>query len=1049
LEKDGSLRSDQMKAPRVVHAHGFWRGKNMLHTEQQLTGHRPALASSLGRLFQGATVVALGYGGWEDVFTRKLAEMSGDEGEDFELLWTFYPEARHEIEKQLETLQARLSGGLALDRVVLYGGVDGHAVLPALWERLSACSEPSQIRLAESRYRAWAAEQHCHLDLIGLEAGSGRLPLTEVYVSLEATAHTMGVAGGRKTAESALSPSAAAQAESFTGEKVLVLGDDFRFPDGDAPHLAIFGEAGSGKTTALEKLFGLCLKNAEGLGLAQGTLPVFIKLSRLPAELLTGDLEELVAAALEQEGASGGEAAAWLWQRGRLLLLCDGLDEIRDPKLRTSFCAHLASQLGKEEDRRLRAAVSCRREGYGDHVGDLGPTFLHLAVQPLSAGKSDELVEQWFRAVRAAGTIAFGETDLHSAEKELLDQLKDPDLHLDQRRTMVSSPLLLTLLCLLVARGGEMPRHRASFFAEALRLLLGRWQSVRGDRPPISVDRMLALLAPIAWRLHAERSGGKADGAVGAKEGRIVIGRAELMVEIGEGLTLQRSNLPPRELVDWLCERAAILQAVGDGRYAFRHLRFQEYLSALFVASRRGEPLERLLAAIDQDWSREVTALLVGLPGFALFAPVMDRLLPAERLDGVKWEKFFSQLIEEAAELEPMPLFEALERARGGKAKAAVLRRMAGVPVVDRASAQLLLRLVLKASASISALAAQRLREGVEQAPSDSLPLLDESGREALCSLADQLPALTDRNLAVQLEDPVRRLIQHDPLWGTLEDSELYSLGSERRASEPETPIPFAAPPLPGPSSRGQAAGPRAGASEAGVLPIVGEPFTEPATGIRFLWVPGDRFRMGDTEFKAPERDVDVTPFWLAETAVTNDQYGHFLAANKGHAEPGAWRDSRFSDPRQPVVAVSWHDAKDFCTWLASRSGLQVALPEEAQWEFAARSGDGRRYPWGSKAPGDALADYGQDFSSGRPAPVGSFPAGAGPFGHLDLAGGVWEWCKDHGFEPWKDEDGRSLRGGGWADPADGLPSAFRSWRLAWRRLRYVGFRVAVVPPSP
>ncbi|MCA8972983.1 MAG: SUMF1/EgtB/PvdO family nonheme iron enzyme, partial [Planctomycetes bacterium] len=167
-------------------------------------------------------------------------------------------------------------------------------------------------------------------------------------------------------------------------------------------------------------------------------------------------------------------------------------------------------------------------------------------------------------------------------------------------------------------------------------------------------------------------------------------------------------------------------------------------------------------------------------------------------------------------------------------------------------------------------------------------------------------------------------------------------------------------------------------------------------TGIRFLYVPGGAFEMGDPELSwaSPVHRVRLSPFWLAETTVTNAQYGVFLEES-GYEAPPLWRDRRFNAPEQPVVTVSWHDATAFCAWLGEICGHPVRLPSEAQWEYAARGTDGWRYPWGDDAPDPTRAVFGWDLEKDKPTPVGSVPAGRGPFGHLDLAGNVWEWCAD------------------------------------------------------
>lgn len=252
--------------------------------------------------------------------------------------------------------------------------------------------------------------------------------------------------------------------------------------------------------------------------------------------------------------------------------------------------------------------------------------------------------------------------------------------------------------------------------------------------------------------------------------------------------------------------------------------------------------------------------------------------------------------------------------------------------------------------------------------------------------------------------------------------------------------------------------------------PTPGEAWSEPSTGLRFLWIPGGRFQMGGTRYDAekPVHWVQLSQFLLGENPVTNGQYGIFLKET-GYREPEYWRDRRFSAPEQPVVGVSWGDATKFCEWLAGLAGRAVSLPSEAQWEFAARGMDGREYPWGNEPPDATRACFDLDSEKGQPAPVGSYPGGRGPFGTLDQAGNVWEWCLDRWDEkaygkraggaesvdpvvPADQADEnlmRVLRGGGWLYSADNLRAAYRFWSHAWNRYDDIGFRCVLAAAAP
>ena len=238
--------------------------------------------------------------------------------------------------------------------------------------------------------------------------------------------------------------------------------------------------------------------------------------------------------------------------------------------------------------------------------------------------------------------------------------------------------------------------------------------------------------------------------------------------------------------------------------------------------------------------------------------------------------------------------------------------------------------------------------------------------------------------------------------------------------------------------------------------------------------VPGGSFVMGDDGGDPNEtpKPATVGAFSLMRLEVTNRQFAVFVAAaghrtdaeksGRGYVWDRTWRLVPGADWRHPngigssidgkadhpVVQVSARDAAAFCAW----HGLR--LPSEAEWEFAARGAEGRRYPWGMSPPGTQTArraNFGTveccapDAADGywRTAPVGGFPLGASPFGILDMAGNVWEWTASR-------FPGRPqlvvLRGGGWGNNPYCLRTAYRHGNPPDIGLDMVGFRCAAEP---
>ena len=198
-----------------------------------------------------------------------------------------------------------------------------------------------------------------------------------------------------------------------------------------------------------------------------------------------------------------------------------------------------------------------------------------------------------------------------------------------------------------------------------------------------------------------------------------------------------------------------------------------------------------------------------------------------------------------------------------------------------------------------------------------------------------------------------------------------------------------------------------------------------------------------------PRHVVDLASFELSLTPVTNAQYQGLVAAGAVPA-PAHWLDGRPPPglEHHPVTWVDWFDARAFCSSVGGR------LPTEAEWEKAARGTDARLYPWGATGDPDGHAVVGMGIKRGSPSAVGAQPAGASPYGLLEMSGNVWEWVSSaYAPYPYDAADGREdpddgpervLRGGSFASPGlEWARCAFRSRSHAVRRQCHIGFRVA------
>jgi formylglycine-generating enzyme required for sulfatase activity len=140
-----------------------------------------------------------------------------------------------------------------------------------------------------------------------------------------------------------------------------------------------------------------------------------------------------------------------------------------------------------------------------------------------------------------------------------------------------------------------------------------------------------------------------------------------------------------------------------------------------------------------------------------------------------------------------------------------------------------------------------------------------------------------------------------------------------------------------------------------------------------------------------PQQEVEVDPFEIARFPVTQQEWAEFLAHSDAGERPRGWPSARPERGREnhPVHGVS-HDAMlAYCDWLSGETGLRYRLPTEVEWEKAARGPSGRAYPWGERF--DPRCANTREAGVGETTPVGVFPAGASPYGALDMAGNVEE----------------------------------------------------------
>jgi formylglycine-generating enzyme required for sulfatase activity len=252
-------------------------------------------------------------------------------------------------------------------------------------------------------------------------------------------------------------------------------------------------------------------------------------------------------------------------------------------------------------------------------------------------------------------------------------------------------------------------------------------------------------------------------------------------------------------------------------------------------------------------------------------------------------------------------------------------------------------------------------------------------------------------------------------------------------------------------------------------------------------------YQIGGWEKKQARADITLPAVWIARFPITVAQYAPFVAEGYGkdaerwwtpagwrwkqqhnHAQPWVWNEPHYNGPNQPVIGVTWYDARAFCAWLTEQlqdvlpAGYVIRLPTEAEWEVAAAydaQRQRRSYPWGAAdpTPEHAIFDDDQGNNLGRPAPVGCCPAGAAACGALDMAGNVWEvTTSSYGGYPAQSgavkkdftpgERDVPWRGGSWWDTSTYVRCGVRFGFfpvVVFDVYNPNGFRVVAAPPLP
>jgi formylglycine-generating enzyme required for sulfatase activity len=793
----------------------------------------------------------------------------------------------------------------------------------------------------------------------------------------------------------------------------------------DERALVLLGRPGSGKTTLLKRL-QLETAWAE-LAAATGKAVFFVSLNsfRGPQRGAPPPPPREWLAASWRSQFPGLDDFETFFAAGRLLLLLDGLNEIPhgDPQEYRDRVDQWRDFVQQSISSGNRFLFSCRSLDYSASLSSEAVPVRQVRLEPLASSQ----IEAFLR-------LRLGDADGAAVYERLQG---------DERQIQLfSTPFFLRLLAEQAAGSGEMPAGQAALLTGFVRRALHREVVYRrhhlfdpdsllsADDVQQLIDRvwdspfdlpweglLIPKLAALAFAMQDSEAEGEASQVrIKEKEARdlLALPQARDLITAGIQLNVLDKDLARRELL-------------------FTHQLVQEYFAARVLA-RTPEP-QRVMVPWRAD---EVT------PAFEEMLAALEVSDPLPALPASGWEE--STLL------------------------AAAMTKDAEQFVTGLIPGNL--PLAARCAAAVEVRVSPRLVADLQQA--------------LMARIGDPQADLRARIVAAQalgeLGDPrfERRTGAHSeyllPPLASIPGGE-YTIGDDASQYERERP----AHPV------------QIAAFEMGVFPVTNAEYglfmqaggynderwweTEAAQ----VWRRGEGGNEGqkqsardmqaylqdfsDDVIRGQQVSPEQIEYWLwlknASAAEVERQYDEWYPDDELPRQPAFWDDSSFNHPTQPVVGVSWYEARAYCAWLSAQTGKAYGLPSEVEWEAAARGFEGRAYAYGTDF--DAARCNTFETHIRRTTPVGVFPGGVTPEGNADLSGNIWEWTISMWGEdirrptfgyPYVAGAGREelenalarrvRRGGSWLSNLNLARAASRSFNLPDNRSDVIGFRVVV-----
>lgn len=486
-----------------------------------------------------------------------------------------------------------------------------------------------QKEAALNRYKAWLLEECGHIQLDGLpadtELSAARIKLEKIFIPARAIIDQANETHPEPEAiaENSIDDDIDFESE-FEHSNSIAVGQLLT----NNKRIALLASPGGGKSTLLKRIavayaFRDRLKDAKDELPENNWLPLFIRCRELKDRAYK-PIFEILESLGDMAGLNSDESSAlkeelhYAINDGKALILLDGLDEISEETARQVFSSHLRTFVGMYPSATI--VITSRIAGFRTVAGAIASSCSIFNLASLSRDEVTELCENWSREV-------IGNKRINSDDTERLTE----EIFGNRRiRALAKNPLLLTTLLVVKRWIGALPKGRVALYREAVRVLIRTW-NVEGYEP-LDEEEALAQLSYVACSMSIN----------GVQQ----ITYRDLLKELSKSrkeleAELQFTKISPKEFVDRIEYRSSLLMQTGmtldSGElqpvYEFRHLTFQEYLTARgyieeqYPGRNQGTPYDTLIKNIPNPRWKEIISIasvLSGRKAENLLKPLID-----------------------------------------------------------------------------------------------------------------------------------------------------------------------------------------------------------------------------------------------------------------------------------------------------------------------------------------------------------------------------------------------------------------------------------------